>query len=118
MEFTPVFVLAIIFGFTYAVIYLLVRKRERMALLEKGVDASYFLNPAKNQSFTALKFGLLFIGLAIGIFAGGLLNHLTPMNQEESYFSMIFLFGGIGLVVNHYMEKAERTELDKNNSKQ
>lgn len=117
MELTPVFVLAIIFGFSYAVIYLIVRKKERMALLERGVDASFFINPVKQQSFIALKFGLLFIGLAIGIFAGGLLNHLTPMDQEESYFSMIFLFGGIGLVINHYMEKAERAEMESNKPK-
>lgn len=117
MEITPVLVLAIIFGFSYAVIYLIIRKKERMALLEKGVDASYFINPDKQQSFTALKFGLLFIGLAIGIFAGGLINHLTPMDQEESYFSMIFLFGGLGLVINHYMEKAERAEIERNKTK-
>lgn len=117
MELTPVFVLAIIFGFSYAVIYLIVRKKERMALLERGVDASFFINPVKQQSFIALKFGLLFIGLAIGIFAGGLLNHLTPMDQEESYFSMIFLFGGLGLVINHYMEKAERAEMERNKPK-
>jgi hypothetical protein len=112
-DLAPVFVTAIIFGFAYSVIYILVRKKERMALLEKGVDASYFMTPVKNQSFTALKLGLLLIGLAIGILLGGFLFHLTNMNEEESYFSMIFLFGGIGLVVNHYMEKAERAELAK-----
>jgi len=112
-EIVPVFVVAIIFGFIYAVIYILVRKKERMALLEKGVDASYFMTPVKNQSFTALKFGLLMIGLAVGIFMGGILYHNANMSEEESYFSMIFLFGGIGLVVNHYMEKAERAELEK-----
>ncbi|PKP29932.1 MAG: hypothetical protein CVT99_15340 [Bacteroidetes bacterium HGW-Bacteroidetes-16] len=110
----PVFVIAIIFGFVYAVIFLLVRKKERMALLEKGVDATQFINPVKDQSFMALKFGLLFIGLAIGIILGGLMKHLTVMGEEESYFSMIFLFGGIGLVVNHYMEKSERAEMEKN----
>lgn len=108
----PVFVMAIIFGFSYAVIFLLVRKKERMALLDKGVDAAYFISPLKNQSFIALKIGLLLIGLSVGIICGGILYHTAIMEQEESYFSMIFLFGGLGLVINHFMEKAERLQLE------
>jgi Flp pilus assembly protein protease CpaA len=113
MQLVPVFILAVIFGFTYAVIYLLVRKRERMALLDKGVDASAFLSPVKEQSYTALKFGLLFIGAAIGILLGSILYKFGLMGEEAAYFSMIFLFGGLGLVLDHFMEKNERKASQK-----
>ena len=102
----PVFVLTVIFGFTYAVIYILVRKKERMALLEKGVDASIWLTPEKPFD-KGLRFGLLFIGVAIGILLGATLVETTSLNEESAYFSMIFLFGGIGLVLTHFIERKE-----------
>ncbi|NOY51431.1 MAG: hypothetical protein GXO88_12835 [Chlorobi bacterium] len=112
MELEPIFITGIIFGFTYAVIHLFVRKKERMALLEKGVDASFFMSPQKNQSFLALKIGLLCIGVAVGVLLGSILYHISLMNEESAYFSMIFLFGGLGLVIDHFIEKAERKEME------
>ncbi len=108
-EIVAVFIVAIIFGFTYGVIHLLVRKKERMALIEKGVDASLLVSK-KDFNFYALKLGLLFIGVAIGLIIGAVLVETTTLNNEAAYFSMIFLFGGIGLVVSHFMEKKERKE--------
>ncbi len=110
MELEPIFISAIIFGFTYAVIYLFIRKKERMAMLEKGVDPAIFQQPISKPKYSgaaALKYGLLFIGVAIGIFLGAVLDEMTTLNDEASYFSMLFLFGGMGLVVAHYLEKKE-----------
>ena len=109
MELEPVFITAIVFGFVYGVIHLLVRRKERMALIEKGVDAPLFDVKAR-PNVMALKFGLLFIGVAIGLLLGSLLVETTTLNDESSYFSMVFLFGGIGLVVSHFMEKKEIRE--------
>ena len=108
-EIVAVFIVAIIFGFTYGVIHLLVRKKERMALIEKGVDASLLVSK-KDFNFYALKLGLLFIGVAIGLIIGAVLVETTTLNNEAAYFSMIFLFSGLGLVVSHFMEKKERKE--------
>jgi len=108
-EIEAVFIVAIIFGFTYGVIHLLVRKKERMAFIERGVDASVLVSK-KDFNFYALKLGLLFIGVAIGLIIGAVLVETTTLNNEAAYFSMIFLFGGIGLVVSHFMEKKERKE--------
>jgi hypothetical protein len=108
-EITAVFIVAIIFGFTYGVIQLLVRRKERMALIEKGIDASLLVSK-KDFNFYALKLGLLFIGVAIGLIIGATLVETTTLNNEAAYFSMIFLFGGIGLLVSHFMEKKERKE--------
>jgi len=106
IEITPIFVTAIIFGFVYNIIFILVRKSERMAMLEKGVDASFFITkPQTSQQ--ALKFGLLFIGVAIGILLGSILSATTVLPEEAAYFSMIFLFGGLGLVINYFIEKKD-----------
>lgn len=108
----PVLIVSIVFGFTYAVILLLVRRKERMAILEKGVDASQ-LFPAPKRNILALKIGLLFIGVAVGLLLGSTLVELTTLNDESAYFSMVFLFGGIGLVISHFLEKKELKELDQ-----
>lgn len=104
IELTPIFVLAIIFGFIYAVIYLNVRRKERMALLEKGADPSIFQEP-KSDKVTSLRYGLFLIGLAIGILMGNVLEVSTELGPEASYFSMVFLFGGIALVISHFLGK-------------
>lgn len=108
MELEPIFISGIIFGFTYSVIFLFIRRSERFKLLEKGVDASYFLSPNKPQGFSALKVGLLFIGAALGLLLGGILNRMELLPENPAYFSMIFLFGGLALVIGHFLEKKER----------
>jgi hypothetical protein len=103
LELTPILVLAIIFGFIYGVVYLAVRRKERMALLDKGADPKIFhVQPLRTVT---LKWGLLLIGVAIGIFLGNVLEYTGIFVEEVAYFSMIFLFGGIALVVSHFWEK-------------
>jgi hypothetical protein len=48
---------------------------------------------------------MLFVGVAIGILLGNILEYTTPLDEEVAYFSMIFLFGGAGLIINYFLEK-------------
>ena len=110
MELEPIFIVAIIFGFTYAIVELFVKRKERMAIIEKGIDVPSF-NAKPKLGVFALKLGLLFIGVAVGLFLGSVLVETTTIHDESAYFSMVFLFGGIGLVVSHFLEKKELKEL-------
>ena len=103
MEITPVLVLLVIFGFIYAIVYLGVRRKERMALLEKGTDPSVFHQ--FKPGMAGMRYGLLLIGVAVGILAGNILDATTVLEEEVSYFSMIFLFGGMALVISYLLEK-------------
>jgi hypothetical protein len=87
-----------IFGIIY--VYFRARNKERLALIEKGADASIFISATgkKENKHVLLKVGLFFVGIAAGIVAGYLLS-LTGMNEAAGYLSMIFLFGGLGLIV-------------------
>jgi len=103
IEITPVLVLLIIFGFIYAIVYLGVRRKERMTMLEKGADPGVF-NDHK-PGLAAIRYGLLLIGVAAGILLGNILEATTNLEEEVSYFSMIFLFGGMALVISYFLEK-------------
>jgi len=117
LELTPVLILAIIFGSIVAMVYLGIRRKERMAMMEKGIDASMFTSPQRRGA-QSLKYGILLIGIALGILLGKLLASTEAFRFEEeaAYFSMIFLFGGLGLVIYHFLVK-KLPENDDNESK-
>ena len=104
LELTPILVLAIIFGAIYGIIQLNYQHKERKMLLDKGADPNIFQTP-KVKKATSLRYGLLLIGIALGIFLGDLLTKSAHMQQEAAYFSMVFLFGGLALVISFFVER-------------
>jgi hypothetical protein len=99
---------ATIFGIFY--FFLSTRNKERLALIEKGADASLF-NTGKEKVFNwswskfTLKIGMLAIGIGIGIITGSLLAANGVLEEEVSFSSMIFLFGGISLVLFYIFDR-------------
>lgn len=77
---------------------------ERKAMIEKGVDPSLFANPRQKGD---LRFPFLLIGVAIGLLLGNILEKTTTLNDELCYFSMSFLFGGLGLVASYFFHRRE-----------
>jgi divalent metal cation (Fe/Co/Zn/Cd) transporter len=91
-----------VFGIVY--VFLMTRHRERIALIEKGADASIFTD--KNQSYyPTLKFGMLFVGIALGILTGNWLDKTYDFSKGVAYLAMVFLFGGISLILNFLIER-------------
>ncbi len=86
------------FAMVYGIVYLFVRRKERLALIEKGADASIFESARQPSS---LKWGLLFVGIGTGILLGKVLAVYTTLDEEPAFFSMICLFGGLGLIIYH-----------------
>ena len=85
--------------------------QERMAMIEKGMDLSG-LKREKNISFP-LRFSLLLVGAGVGLFLAYFLDMALNM-EEVAYFSMLFLFGGLGLGVSYLIEEKKAKE-EKNN---
>lgn len=97
-----------LFAMIYGLVYLNVRKKERLALIESDKDAKIF-NMEKNVA-PSLKYALFMIGLALGALFGNILEEATTLNEEVSYFSMILLFGGIGLLVYYMFARTKKRE--------
>ena len=104
----PLIVFSSIFGMVY--VFLNTRNKERMALIEKGADASLFATKKNHRSNLTLKFGMLAVGIGIGILIASILESYTVLDEEVAYPSMIFLFGGLFLVGNAMIEKKDKVE--------
>lgn len=94
------------FLMVFAIVYVVVtaRNRERMALIEKGADPKLFENLKGSAASRALRWGLLLVGVGVGIFLASLLVE-AGLNETASYFAMISLFGGAGLLVAYRIEQ-------------
>lgn len=98
----PLIVFSTIFGVLYT--FLTTRNKERLAMIEKGADPSIFSTQRKRLG---IKIGLLAMGIATGVLMGQFLAHLTTMDEEPATISMIFLWAGAGLVLEHYLAKKD-----------
>ncbi|OIO12530.1 MAG: hypothetical protein AUJ53_02030 [Flavobacteriaceae bacterium CG1_02_35_72] len=97
----PLIVFSSIFGVFY--VFLTTRNKERLSMIEKGADASMFLTKKQDKGYT-LKFGMLAVGVAIGLLVGSIIAETTTLPEQIAYVSMTFLFGGAFLIGNHYIE--------------
>jgi len=106
----PLIVFGTIFGILY--VFFTTRNKERMALIEKGAEASLFNTGSGKISGSWMKLilniGLLAIGIGVGVLLGGLLE-MGGLDDDIAYPSMIFIAGGIGLVVGFFLNR----KLDK-----
>lgn len=105
----------------YGLFELFVRKKERLAIIEKIGDK---LEPsafdvkiglprlATNFSFSSLKIGCLLAGIGLGLLVGFIISvSLTDFNLDGRrelistvYGASVLLFGGIGLIVAFVIE--------------
>lgn len=107
----PISLFLMIFGIFY--LFLSTRNRERLALIEKGVDASVFMK-GKNQGTPMwkvfiLNFAFLLIGTGLGIFTALIIATYTSLDDDAVYPSVIIIMAGIGLLAGFNKSK----DLDK-----
>ncbi len=76
---------------------------ERMSMIEKGVAPDLFKRERVNGGST-LRWSFLLIGVGIGFLMGYWLDRMYNM-EETGYFSMLFIFGGLGLGISYFLEE-------------
>jgi hypothetical protein len=98
----PLACFAMIFGIVYVIVT--ARNRERLSLIEKGADPKLFESVKRSSTGGVLKWGLLLVGIGLGIFFAMLLVQ-GGMEEGASYPAMICIFGGAGLLLAHKMDQ-------------
>jgi hypothetical protein len=117
-------ILAVIFGSIFGIFYLYfsTRNKERLALIEKGADASIFMSSEKRQAapfwkILILNLGLLAMGIGVGILLGSLLSYnfgysggyqnrpANYISSETLYAASIFLCAGASLLIGFKVTK-------------
>ena len=103
----PLSLFTAIFGIVY--LYLSTRNKERLALIEKGVDASIFMKGKQQAApiwkVLILNLALLLMGIGIGIFIASILHYNLGVDDDVAYPGTIFLMAGIGLFAGFTMTK-------------
>ena len=98
----PLAFFALVFASLY--VHLTTRNKERLALIAHGASPELFKTKSNTSSgYVSFKVGLFLIGIGLGIIAGYLLDN-AGWDEGPAFFSMIFLFGGIGLVVSFLLQ--------------
>ncbi|MCJ8210874.1 hypothetical protein MUY27_14245 [Mucilaginibacter sp. RS28] len=112
----PILVPIAFFLTVFGIIYLY--KRERMAMIERGMDPRRY--KPQSAPFQNLKWGLLLIGSGLGLLIAYILDNTAfrDMHDNEAlYFALIAIFGGAGLFVSYLIERKE-TGLNQNTSEE
>lgn len=98
--FVPIGFFLAIFAILY--VYWTTRTKERLALVEKGLDAGIFKGEC--SKYNLLKWGIFMIAVAVGVVTGFALSRV--INEVVAFFTMILLAGGAGLIVAYLVTNA------------
>jgi hypothetical protein len=85
------------------------RNKERLALIEKGMDITVLdKKEYKKSNYAPLLWGLLIAGIGFGALTGNIISHITSMEHHFAIHCFALIFGGIGLIVYFiYKRKAD-----------
>ncbi|QJD94900.1 hypothetical protein HH214_02895 [Mucilaginibacter robiniae] len=95
------------FAMVFGIVYLY--KRERMAMIERGMDPRRY--KPQSAPYQNLKWGLLLIGAGLGMFFAFLLDETvfahTDNDNDVIYTALVAIFGGAGLLLSYLIEKKD-----------
>lgn len=117
---SPVLPFIALFAMVFGIVYISVtaRHRQRMAMIEKGMDPGNLMGPRIHGRSLTLKFGLLMVGIGVGVLLGYALSwvmppHPSPYEQDPDnpvpYFFSILFCGGLALIADHLIAAKKRS---------
>jgi hypothetical protein len=81
---------------------------ERMAIIEKGLAPDIFKKESSSSAGT-LRAAMLLMGAGTGLLIAYFLDRAWDM-EEVAYFSMLFIFGGLGLGIAYVIEERKQAK--------
>lgn len=107
---SEVIILPLIFAVIFGIYYLFIsaRNKERLALIEKGADASIFYGKERKVTpiwkVIIINLALLLVGIGTGVLLSEAIVQ-AGMDEEVARPGVIFLTAGIGLFVGFILTK-------------
>lgn len=104
-------IVPIIFGVIFGIFYLhySTRNKERLALIEKGADASIFARGKQHAApiwkVLILNVAFLFMGIGLGVLIASILEAYTTLEEDALYPAVIFIMAGVGLYTGFMQTK-------------
>jgi len=100
----PIAFFGVIFGIVY--LYVSSRNKERLALIEKGADASIFNIGKRGSSWKVIVLNLAFLlmGIGLGTFIGSIIDEYSSLG-DGAIAAVIFFMAGVGLYVGFTQTK-------------
>ncbi len=80
------------------------RHKERMAMIEKGLDISS-VSVKYNPLNQVLMWGMLLVGIGFGLLLGYILSLVFGLEKESIIPILAVLFGGVGLIIYYIIKK-------------
>lgn len=111
----PIALFALIFGCVY--ISVTSRHRQRMAMIDKGMDPGNLKD--RDNGFRNLRNGLFLFGIGLGLFLGHLVARVMPPQPDPydptpenplPYFMMVLLCGGAALIAHHFIVRRKQVD--------
>jgi hypothetical protein len=107
---SEILIIAIIFGTIFGIFYLFIssRNKERLALIEKGAEASIFVKGKSTLNIwkiLVVNTALLLIGIGLGIFLGNLFHYSFGMEEGPAYTGTVFFMSGLSLISGYFLNK-------------
>jgi hypothetical protein len=96
------------------------RHKERMAMIEKGVNPADFKSAAppfrlwQGSVLSNLKWGLLFIFVGIGLLVGLQLENYFRFDEGSVIFGCILITGGLALIIFYFIAAKKLKEKKEN----
>ena len=85
-------------------IYINIKHKERMALIEKGVDTTK-LHSRKYINQTYLRNGILLLSLAVGLVIGYIITLLISIHTFVAYAASLLICEGAGFMFYYHKNK-------------
>jgi hypothetical protein len=97
--------------------YLKFRYKERIALIEKGVESGGLLESSKSPfKFPWIKLSMLSIGIGVGVILQVFINSISYANKfpligsDRLIVPFALIFGGLGAIFGNYLERKQKRE--------
>ncbi|KAA3620347.1 MAG: hypothetical protein DWP94_12720 [Flavobacterium sp.] len=108
---SEVIIVPIMFGVLFGIFYLYIsaRNKERLALIEKGAEASIFYSGSRRATpmwkVIIINLAFLLMGIGLGtLIAEGFVQGFG-MDEDVAFPGVIFFMAGLGLFTGYYVTK-------------